>query len=223
MAEPVAEPADDSTDRGGRARRTFGPVVLLGLAAAALASVAGSKPWVSGRSGAFDTSAQDNQAMVSTLSVNGASESPLAAALALVLLACWGVLLVTRGRFRRAVAVLGLVAALGLVVTTAEAFWSLPDKLADALLEMSGTDTVTTGLTGWYAAAVVAAVLSVAATLAAVRLVPGWPEMGSRYDAPSGASGRPGGQAANAVPDASAPAENIDIWKALDEGRDPTA
>ncbi|KRE96159.1 hypothetical protein ASG76_03715 [Nocardioides sp. Soil774] len=208
----------DPTPRQGRARRTLGPVVLLGIAAAGLASVAGSKPWVSGRSGAFDTSAQDNQAMASTLSVSGATESPLAAALALVLLACWGVLLVTRGRFRRAVAVLALVAALGLVATTAEAFWSLPDKLAGALLEMPGTDTVSTSLTSWYAAAGVAALLAVATTLAAVRLVPGWPEMGARYDAPADRGA--GGPASDG---AAVPTENIDIWKALDEGRDPTA
>ena len=36
-----------------------------------------------------------------------AGEMPLAAALGLVVLACWGVVLVTRGRVRRAVAVLG--------------------------------------------------------------------------------------------------------------------
>ena len=213
--------ADQATSR-----RTFGPVVLLGVAASALASVAGSKPWVSGRSGGFDTAAEDNQAMVSTLSASGASESPLAAALALVLQACWGVLLVTRGRFRRAVAVLALVTAVGLVVTTVEAFWTLPDKLTDTLLEMSGTDTVSTSLTPWYAAALVAAVLAVVAAAAAVRLVPRWPEMGTRYDAPTGAAvDRPllSGETADEVGRDDAPTENIDIWKALDEGRDPTA
>lgn len=214
--------AEQTVAEQKRSRRTFGPVVLLGIGAAGLASVAGSKPWVSGRSGGFDTSVQDNQAMVSTLSGSGASESPLAAALALVLLACWGVLLVTRGRFRRAVAVLSLVTAAGLVVTTAEAFWSLPDKLADVLVEMSGTDTVSTSLTSWYAAAVLAAVLSLVAALAAVRLVPQWPEMGSRYDAPTGDRAG-GGVTTGSAPDDAAPAENIDIWKALDEGRDPTA
>ena len=55
--------------------------------------------------------------------------------------------------------------------------------------------------------------LSVVATLAAVLLVPGWPEMGSRYDAPAAAP-----QRARLPPET-----NIDIWKALDEGRDPTA
>jgi len=197
------------------ARRTFGPVVLLGLGAAGLAAVAGSKPWITGESGSVD--ADGSSAMASVLSLDGARDSPLAAALALVVLACWGVVLMTRGRVRRAVAVLGLVAAVGLSIVTIEAFWSLPDKLADSLLEVSGTDTVSTQVTAWYAAALVGAGLSVAATLAAVVLVPGWPEMGSRYDAPTGQQTPAGATAA------AAPTENIDIWKALDEGRDPTA
>ena len=46
-------------------------------------------------------------------------------------------------------------------------------------------------------------------------LVPRWPEMGTRYDAPTGAGAADAHDAA--------PKENIDIWKALDEGRDPTA
>jgi uncharacterized membrane protein (TIGR02234 family) len=212
MAEPDerAERADAAA--GDRGRRTFGPVVLLGLASGALAALAGSKPWVTGESGGVDTSA--GEAMTSVLRLDSVRESPLAAALALAVLACWGVLLVTRGRFRRAVAGLALVAAVGLLIATVEAYWSLPDKLADSLLEVSGTDTVTTSLTGWYAAGLAGAALSVVATLAAVRFAPAWPEMGTKYDAPAGAKSA----------DAEArPTENIDIWKALDEGRDPTA
>ena len=198
-------------------RRTFGPVVLAGVASASLAAVAGSRSWVTGSSGGFDTSADGNQAMASTLSADGASESPLALALGLVVLACWGVLLVTRGRFRRAIAVLALVAAVGLVATTVEAWFSLPVKLADALLELSGADSADTSLTIWYAVALVAALACVVTTVAAVRLVRSWPEMGTRYDAPAGA--QTGAEAYTDNP----PTENIDIWKALDEGRDPTA
>ncbi len=198
-----------------RRRRTFGPVVLVGIASAALASVAGTKPWVAGESGGIQSS--DGGAMGSALSLDSVAESPLAAALSLVVLACWGVLLVTRGRFRRAIAVLALVASLGLVAATVEAFFHLPDALADSLLEVSGVDTVSTRLTAWYPVALVAALVAAAASLAAVRLVGSWPEMGTKYDAPAGAQ---------AVDDAAAdepPTENIDIWKALDEGRDPTA
>lgn len=196
-------------------RRTFGPVVVLGLAAGGLAAMAGTRPWVSGESGGVQSTG--GGAMGSAPSMDSVAESPLAAALALVVLACWGVLLVTRGRFRRAIAVLALVAAVGLAAATVEAYFTLPDALAASLLEVSGIDTVSTGLTAWYAAALLAAVANVAATAAAVRFVRHWPEMGTRYDAPSAtrtttddAAGKP-------------PTENIDIWKALDEGRDPTA
>ena len=205
----MAEPAHD------RRRSTFGPVVLVGLASAGLAAIAGTKPWVSGESGAVRS--DDGGAMSSILALDSVAESPLAAALSLVVLACWGVLLVTRGRFRRAVAVLALVAALGLVAATVEAFFNLPDALADALLEASGGDTASTSLTAWYPVALLAALACVATSSAAVRLVGSWPEMGTKYDAPTGAPG------ADDTATEEPPTENIDIWKALDEGRDPTA
>ena len=193
-------------------RSTFVPVVLVGLAAAGLAAVAGAQPWVNGSSGSVDTA---SSVAVVSIDQAGVRESPLAASLALVVLACWGVLLVTRGVVRRVVAVLALLAALGLVLVTALAFGSLQDDLSEALLAASGTDTVEVGITGWYVAAAVGAVLSVLATAAAVRLVPAWPEMGSRYDTPTGA----GGEHAPADVETS---ENLDIWKAIDEGHDPT-
>jgi uncharacterized membrane protein (TIGR02234 family) len=205
----MAEPAHD------RRRSTFGPVVLAGLASAGLAAIAGTKPWVSGEAGGVRS--DDGGAMSSILALDSVAESPLAAALALVVLACWGVLLVTRGRFRRAVAVLALVAALGLVAATVEAFFNLPDALADALLEASGGDTASTSLTAWYPVALLAALACVGTSFAAVRLVRSWPEMGTKYDAPTGAPG------ADDTATEERPTENIDIWKALDEGRDPTA
>jgi uncharacterized membrane protein (TIGR02234 family) len=196
-------------ERDGR-RSTFGPVLLAGLAAGALAAVAATKPWVEGSSGTVDTG---SSSYASALEITAAQESPLAAALGLVVLACWGVVLVTRGRLRRGVAVLGAVSAAGLVVTTVVAAWSLRDQLAGALVQASGADAASVSLTGWYVAALVAAVVVVLTTAAAVRFVPGWPEMGSRYDAPAGA----------AAADASEPEGNLEIWKAIDEGRDPTA
>ena len=188
-------------------RKTFGQVVLLGLASGALAAVAGAQPWVSGSSGTVDTA---STATATTLDMSGVRESPLAAALALVVLACWGVILVTRGRVRRSVAVLGAAAALGALVTTVVAFWSLQDALTEALFAVSGVDTAQVSFTGWYAAALVGAVGSVLATLAAVRFTPTWPEMGTRYDSPTG-------EAAPVEPEG-----NLELWKALDEGHDPT-
>ena len=46
---------------------------------------------------------------------------------------------------------------------------------------------------------------------------PGWPEMSTRYDAPTGRSG------ANEPGSADdRPRTDAELWKALDEGRDPT-
>ena len=71
-------------------RRLFVPAVLAGLAGSGLAALSGGKPWAApdGRAG-------------STLVDHSGGHVPLAGALGLVALACWGVLLVTRGRVRR--------------------------------------------------------------------------------------------------------------------------
>jgi uncharacterized membrane protein (TIGR02234 family) len=188
-------------------RKTFGPVVILGLASAGLAALAGTRAWVE-LSAAYSSR---SGALASTLDTTAPGEMPLAAALSLVLLASWGVVLVTRRRVRRAVAGLAAVTALGLLVTTIAAAFTLPDSFRDQLEESLGSVMVDSSFTVWYAAALVGAVGSVVATLAAVRFTPSWPEMGSRYDSPTG--------------EAVAPAEpegNLELWKALDEGHDPT-
>ena len=185
-------------------RRSFGPVVLLGLASGGLGAVAGSKSWVS--ASAAESFPGGVQMAVATV-----SSMPLAAALSLVVLACWGVILVTRGRVRRLVALLGAVAALGLLITTVVAFWTLPEQFRAAIQPYIGDGDTDTDFTAWYAAALVAAVASVVSTLAAVRCLPSWPEMGSRYDAPSG---HPTTEVE--------PEGNLELWKALDEGHDPT-
>ena len=201
MAE-TAEAAETA-----ESRKTFGPVVLLGLASGALAAVAGSRAWVE----LSGTSSSISGPTSSTLEITAPGEMPLAAALGLVLLACWGVVLVTRGRVRRAVAALGVVSALGLLVTTITAAFTLQDSFRDAMSEALGNVEIDASFTGWYAAALIGAVGSVVATLVAVRLTPSWPEMGSRYDAPAGE-----------VAASKDPEGNIELWKALDEGHDPT-
>jgi uncharacterized membrane protein (TIGR02234 family) len=207
MAE-AQDVADDTP--AGRLRGTFGPVVALGLASAGLAAYAASKPWVTG-AGA-DSSAESSVA-VATTAFGEISSSPLGTALALVVLACWGVLLVTRGRFRRGIAGLAVLGALGYVASVAWAPFSLPDHLVEQVRVRTGAVLEETSLTGWFWLAVAAALLVLATTVLALRLVRTWPEMGSRYDSPTGARETTTEQ----------PTENIDIWKALDEGRDPTA
>lgn len=190
-------------EAGPDRRRTFVPVVLAGASAGALVAVAGSRPWLAlspARADPLDRLADQG-------------EMPLAAALGLVVLACWGVILVTRGRVRRAVAVLGLLASLGAVATVVTGRIVLPGSWVNPA-DLPGPES-SLGWTGWFWAAAVGAVVSVVATAAAVRFVPAWPEMGGRYDAP-GAAG------AEATADAD-DASSLDLWKAMDEGRDPTA
>ena len=81
-----------------------------------------------------------------------------------------------------------------------------------AIDELLGRSAQDTGFTGWFWTAAVASVVAVVPAALAVRLVPTWPEMGSRYDAPAGA--------ASAAPETVE--TDLDLWHALDEGRDPT-
>jgi uncharacterized membrane protein (TIGR02234 family) len=187
-------------------RAAFVPVVGLGLASAALAAVAGSRPWVV--DAGADGATPDPLGLVAD-----AGEMPLGLALALVLLACWGVLLVTRGVVRRLVAGLALLAAVGLAATVVVAFFTLDDQVLAAQMEASlpRDDVFGTQISGWYLAAAFCAVVSLVTTFLAVRWTPHWPEMGSRYDAPGGA-----GEARQEDP------SSIDLWKSIDEGRDPT-
>ncbi len=91
---------------------------------------------------------------------------------------------------------------------------TLPDTVIDAVAEQRGSgDAVAVDTTAWFWAAAVGTLGSLVATVLAVRWVPHWPEMGSRYDAPG---------AADRTPEAEE-ASSLDLWKAMDEGRDPTA
>ena len=201
----MAEPADEPERKpGDDARRTFGPVVLLGLATATLAAVAGAKPWV-GPSGEASPVAS-----VASASLDAGSRFPLASALSLVLLATWGVVLVTRGRVRRAFAVAAVLAATGLVAAVVTAYFTLPDSARSSYAELMGRAGGEQDFTGWFWTAAVAAVAGVAPAALAVRLVPSWPEMGRRYDAPGGRESDP------------APSREEDLWRALDQGHDPT-
>ncbi len=184
------------------------PVVGAGVVAGALAAVASARPWFTG-AGLTASQALPEDA--------GVGEMPLAAALSLVVLAGWGVVLVTRRRVRRAAAGLTLLASLGLVVTVVVGWSTVPHQVSAAVVDTVGSDAVSVSSTAWFWVAAVAAPVLVAASVAALAWSPVWPEMGSRYDAPGSGPEEPAGD----VP----PEErsNLDLWKSLDEGRDPTA
>ncbi len=188
------------------ARSRFGPAVVGGLVAGGAAAVAGNQDWVSlddAGSGSGDA------AFASTGGVD--LTAPPVTATALVLLAAWGVVLVTRGRFRRAVAWLGLAAALAVLGFAVAAWVTLPGRVADDLpgLELD------VGRTWWSHLAVGAG--AVATSVLAVRGVRRWPEMGRRYDAPADAAA-----SARAVGGDDREQTSLDLWRAMDEGHDPT-
>jgi uncharacterized membrane protein (TIGR02234 family) len=189
------------TDR----RRTFGPVAGAGVAAAVLAAVAGAKPWI--QVGIPDVPPEQQRA-----SLMDSGEMAAAGALSLVLLATWGVVLVTRGWFRRLVAVIGVLSAVGYVFLV----WVGLNRLPETVLEAARTMLIGSPeaeITMWFWVAAASGLVSVAATALAVAWCPHWPEMGSRYDAPGATGDDP-------------PAEeqtHLDLWKSMDRGRDPTA
>jgi uncharacterized membrane protein (TIGR02234 family) len=211
--------------------RAYAPTVLLGLAGAGGAAVAGARTWATSRGDAAGIKVE--------AAVSGADSQPLVTALALVALAAWGVVLVTRGALlRRAVAVVGLLAAAGALVAVVLGFSSVQDDALDAAVARGATgDTFVTSLTAWYYLGGVGAALAAAAFVVAVIRSPRWPAMGARYDAPAArADAVRSGEPAAGEPRAGEPRagggepgaaqsepRGEDMWRALDEGRDPTA
>jgi uncharacterized membrane protein (TIGR02234 family) len=181
-------------------RRWFGPAFLAGAAGTGACALAGAKPWA----------APDGHAGATLVDSSG-GHVPLAAALGLAGLACWGVVGVTRRRVRRLVAVLGAVVAVGLVATAVVGRSTALDSARRATVDLGRTPTGA-HTTGWWVVALVGAVLALCASAVAVRHAVDWPEMGSRYDAPVGAR----------EPRDPAEMEDVDLWRAIDQGRDPT-
>lgn len=197
MAEPDAGPSKPTR---------FGPVVLAGLMTAALTAVTSARAW-------FELDLVE-PARVGLTDDNLRADSPLALALALVVLASWGVVLVTRGRVRRAVLLVALLADLGVLACVVRAPFTLPDQIRHQLaLGGSGSAHPSPA----YLVAAVAAVLGLLAIAAGLQFVSRWPEMSSRYDAPTG----PATGADRSAEDTDL--ADRELWKAMDEGRDPTA
>ncbi len=207
--EPAAEKAgtetgtETETSSGGA--RSFGLTVLVGIGGAVLAAVAGNQPWVATADRETGSAAE-----ASLRALTDASAPPVTAT-ALVALAAWGVVLVSRGRWRRVVTWFGLLAAVTVLGFAVLVWLVAPDAVARDLPTLD----IATHHTAWSYLGVLGGLLTAGASLAAVRGVGGWPEMGRRYDAPGTA------------PDVSdVPVEdqtNLDLWRAMDDGRDPTA
>jgi uncharacterized membrane protein (TIGR02234 family) len=187
-------------------RSSFGPTVLLGLGGAALATIGATQPWAE---------ATTRSPGVRTVTASGTDVAPAVLALALVALACWGTVLVLRRRGRRVVSVLGALVAAVAAVTALTSAGSGPEVAA----RLIGGEPDSTSTSAWpyvtAAGCLVAAGAFVVAFLHAGR----WPEMSSRYDAPGSGPDRPEQTTGDAD---DRPRSGAELWKALDEGEDPT-
>ena len=149
-------------------RRTFGPVVLLGLASAGLAAVAGNRAWIE-----WTGESKGQNSLLTISGDDSADGSRWPVPWPSCVLACWGVLLVTRGRVRRVIAGVGVVTSIGMVVTAILGCTAQPPTVSATTSPSSAPTILTTASTGWYWIYLARAVLAVVTTLAAVRLVPG--------------------------------------------------
>lgn len=207
--------------REGR-RAGLAATLVLGLLGALAVTLAVTRPWV--RATATVEGLPTIEAEVS-----GATLSPLAGALGVVLLASFGAVLATRGWVRRALGGLVVVAAIVVLASAA----SPPDPISaveDALSAKGWTGgDYDTEVIAWRWLALAGAVCCLLAGAAVVAGGHRWPVMGSRYDAPAGTGPNPAAakpsaaeQQATASRSDADELDETDLWRALDRGHDPT-
>ncbi len=188
----------------------YGPTLLLGLLGAAAIVVGVARPWAN---------ATANQPGLPTIhaDVTGADLAPLAGALGVVVLAAFGAVIATRGWVRRGLGVL-IVASAAVVLVTAIDPPGATSGLRDALSAKGWSGgALDPGVSGWRWVALAGSVASIAAGVAISLYGARWATMGAEYDAPAAAKSDQPGSTAPQV--ASTEAE---VWRELDEGRDPT-
>ncbi|MFD1859986.1 hypothetical protein EHW97_11925 [Aeromicrobium camelliae] len=186
-------------------RRWFAPAVLALVAGGGLTFVTMRQTWAS-------TTLTASGLPDDRLTVTGAEAMPVVSALGLVLLASALAVLAGSARVRRVLGVLVLVVAAGSLAWVALGSGAAIDgALGDAVREsasFTGTNHPEAhDVTMWRFATLACLALAALAGLVIARFAPLWPTMSSRYEAPGA---RPAGT------------DESDMWKAFDEGRDPT-
>ena len=187
-------------------RRLYAPVVLGTLAAGGLAFFAASRTWAHVRV-ATDGLPSDS------VDVTGTDAQPLVSALALVVVTAALAVLAASPRVRRVVGGFTVVVAVLAAVIVLLGGSSLDSAVDHAVKEspaFTGTGDHDFTTSAWKYVTVLALVVAAALGAITAKLGATWPTMSSRYDAPA------------ARPAVTAPQSDAEMWKALDEGRDPT-
>lgn len=188
-----------------RPRRWFAPAVLALVAGGGLTFVTMRQTWATATLTAAGL--PDDE-----LAVTGAETMPVVSALGLVLLASALAVLAGSARVRRVLGVLVIVVAVASLAWVALGSGSAIDAALDDAVRESATFTgtnhpETADVTMWPLATIASLALAALAGVVVARFAPAWPTMSSRYEAPGA---RPAGD------------DESDMWKAFDEGRDPT-
>ncbi len=202
-------------------RRALVIAIVGGLAAGGLALLGVSLTWAR-----VEIAVQGVPS--STIEVSGSDAVPWVAALTLVILAGALAIVPTGGWLRRAVGVIVALAALGAAIGTLTAGSAIDDALSEQLAESPASGGVDDAAIvaaadhpAWRWLTLGGSVAGLAGGVYVTARGHRWATMGSRYDAP--AARRSPETEPGDVPEESEPAENADLWRALDEGRDPTA
>lgn len=187
-------------------RRLYAPVLLGTLAAGGLAFFAASRTWAHVQI-ATDGLPSDS------VDVTGSEGQPLVPALAVVLVTAALAVLASSPRVRQGVGVVTVLVAVAGVAAVLLGGSTLDDAVRAAVEKSpaytgdGGRDFTTSG---WKYVTVLGFVLAALLGAVTARFGATWPTMGSRFEAPA------------ARPAVAAPQSDAEMWKALDEGRDPT-
>ncbi len=203
--------------QGRGAGAEFAATLAVGAAAAAMLLLAAGQPW------AESSVVTDGMPRVD-VTVAGSDAVGWLRPLALVVLAGMAATLATSGWWRRLTGVVVAVAGVAVVAGTLRA-----GPAVDAAVRSAARDTAagtepaavdaavrTAAHGGWQWVGVAAALLVLAAGVAVTARGARWPAMGRRYDR---AAAQP---RAERPDDMDARTDAQDLWREMDEGRDPT-
>ena len=201
-------------------RRGLVIAIVGGLAAGGLALLGVSRPWARVEIAVPGVPS-------STIEVSGSSAVPWVGALTLVILAGALAFVPTGGWLRRTVGVIVCLAAAGAAIGTLTAGPAVDDALSDQLAESpasGGVDDVAIVAAAdhpaWRWLTFGGSAVGIAVGVYVAARGHRWATMGSRYEAPAATRRRADPPEPAEEPE---PTENADLWRALDEGRDPTA
>jgi uncharacterized membrane protein (TIGR02234 family) len=201
-------------------RRGLLVAIVVGLAAGGLALLGAGRPWATVEIAVPGVPS-------STIETAGTSAVPWVGALTLVILAGALALVPTGGRVRRAIGVIVFLAAVGSAAGTLAAGSAIDDALREDLAESPASGGVddeavvaSADHPAWRWLTLGGSAAGVLVGLLVTTQGHRWPTMGGRYEAPTP---RRVDAAAPSDPSRSDGAEDADLWRALDEGRDPTA